>query len=677
MKLTTIFFSANFLLFSTLCFSVDFAQAQEFPESHMDFLSSASHAALSEAASADIFSSTIEDRSGSFGLSKIGKNVGPNVQVNDPQLPFPDGLLGRSETTIASDPSGQRLVVGWNDPDGFCGPPFNAPCRTQPATRGLSGFGFSSDGGQTWTDGGAPFVFGTSGGGVVTRGDPWMDTGGPGQNTYYYANIAIFINGFSAGVSVHRGNFTGPSFAFNQAVLIPAPKPTDFLDKEALCAGKTSETEDLVAVSVTNVIEVGGIPGFGFGQIEGYFSNDRASSFPTRTIIQADETIDVPSNRGIINQGSTCAIARDGKIYVVWERGFLSPAFGQGAAGVFPQIVFARSDDGGQTFGSRVLVSDISSGSFFPPSGYNRSTTNDFPRISVVTNKDDRFFGRIYVVYQDSRIANGGPQPASLGAEDFFGVDLGHPDTDIYLRFSDDGGDTWSKRTLVAGRGDGKIQFWPVVSSNQSDGTVDVTWYESEEPEGTDFLNGAPPFGDKDSFVDVFYAGSKNGGRTFRKPIKVTEVTTNWNRNVTATNIRPNFGDYIFHVSTPNRVMVTWADGRNGVPDVFYATIGAGELGKEGAPLASLVPTPFSLKQNYPNPFNPETEITFALPEDSHVTLKLYDILGREVALLAEGDLSAGQHRINLNAKDLPSGVYIYNLTAGNLVDTKKMILLK
>lgn len=350
---------------------------------------------------------------------------------------------------------------------------------------------------------------------------------------------------------------------------------------------------------------------------------------------------------------------------------------------MFPQIVFSRSDDTGQTFGSRVLVSDISAGSLFPPAGYNRNTTNDFPRIAV-DNTKGKFKDRIYIVYQDSRIANGGPMPAPIGPEDEEAAalldiepqDFGHPDTDIFLRFSDDGGNTWSDPILVAGAGDGKIQFWPVVSV-QPDGTVDVTWYESEEPEGTTFLgglDGAP--GPGTSLVDVFYAGSVNGGRTFSKPLRVTEVTTDW--AATQTNIRPNFGDYIFHVSTADRVLTTWADGRNAVPDVFYATITSGQV-KQGAPLADspALPEAFALNQNYPNPFNPETEITFALPRESYVSVKIYDLLGREVAVLTEGKRPAGEHRISFDAKNLPSGVYVYTLTATDFVSSKKMVVLK
>ena len=88
-------------------------------------------------------------------------------------------------------------------------------------------------------------------------------------------------------------------------------------------------------------------------------------------------------------------------------------------------------------------------------------------------------------------------------------------------------------------------------------------------------------------------------------------------------------------------------------------------------------PTAFSLAQNYPNPFNPSTEISFAIPKDSYVKLVVYDMLGREVAKLADGEMSAGYHAVTWNASGVASGVYIYRFSAGNFVQVKRMLLLK
>ena len=89
------------------------------------------------------------------------------------------------------------------------------------------------------------------------------------------------------------------------------------------------------------------------------------------------------------------------------------------------------------------------------------------------------------------------------------------------------------------------------------------------------------------------------------------------------------------------------------------------------------VPTAFVLNQNYPNPFNPSTRISYFVPEESFVTLKIYDFLGREVKTLVNENRLTGSYEVVFDATDVPSGTYFYNLTANNFSETKKMIILK
>jgi len=84
-----------------------------------------------------------------------------------------------------------------------------------------------------------------------------------------------------------------------------------------------------------------------------------------------------------------------------------------------------------------------------------------------------------------------------------------------------------------------------------------------------------------------------------------------------------------------------------------------------------------SLNQNYPNPFNPSTEINYSLKKDGIVVIKVFDVLGKEVAFLKNKYEKAGNYSVNFNAADLPSGIYFYRITAGNFQQTKKMLLLK
>ena len=85
----------------------------------------------------------------------------------------------------------------------------------------------------------------------------------------------------------------------------------------------------------------------------------------------------------------------------------------------------------------------------------------------------------------------------------------------------------------------------------------------------------------------------------------------------------------------------------------------------------------FQLMQNYPNPFNPSTTINYEIPQNSFVTLKVYDVSGKEVKTLVNQSQNSGQYKVQFNAGDLVSGVYVYRLTAGNLVSTRKLILTK
>jgi hypothetical protein len=87
--------------------------------------------------------------------------------------------------------------------------------------------------------------------------------------------------------------------------------------------------------------------------------------------------------------------------------------------------------------------------------------------------------------------------------------------------------------------------------------------------------------------------------------------------------------------------------------------------------------TNYSLQQNYPNPFNPSTKISWQVPVAGLVTLKVYDVLGREVITLVNEELNAGKHEATFDAIRFSSGIYFYQLKAGDFIQTKKMILLR
>jgi hypothetical protein len=89
------------------------------------------------------------------------------------------------------------------------------------------------------------------------------------------------------------------------------------------------------------------------------------------------------------------------------------------------------------------------------------------------------------------------------------------------------------------------------------------------------------------------------------------------------------------------------------------------------------MPRDYGLEQNFPNPFNPTTSIAYEIPAFSHVTMKVYDMLGREVATLVNEEKPAGRYTVQFNASGLASGVYLYEMEAGSFVQIRKLVVLR
>ena len=91
----------------------------------------------------------------------------------------------------------------------------------------------------------------------------------------------------------------------------------------------------------------------------------------------------------------------------------------------------------------------------------------------------------------------------------------------------------------------------------------------------------------------------------------------------------------------------------------------------------NIYPSEFALNQNYPNPFNPSTKINYSIPDISFVTIKVFDVLGNEVTTLVNEEKQVGNYEVEFDGSGSPSGVYFYQLRAGDFVVTKKMVLMK
>lgn len=177
---------------------------------------------------------------------------------------------------------------------------------------------------------------------------------------------------------------------------------------------------------------------------------------------------------------------------------------------------------------------------------------------------------------------------------------------------------------------------------------------------------------------DVFVQRSVDGGKTWGRRYNVTMT-----RDTELDEVYPQLASLatneecylIFESPDYNTITVDPADDQADYKNrVYFATVSAEHLDVEAE-----VPLPerISLAQNYPNPFNPSTVIEFTLPRKSDVSLKVYDLLGNEVATLFEENADAGYHAVTWRGAERAAGVYIYRLQAGSDTRTKKMVLLR
>ncbi|MBE0570690.1 MAG: T9SS type A sorting domain-containing protein [Ignavibacteriaceae bacterium] len=152
--------------------------------------------------------------------------------------------------------------------------------------------------------------------------------------------------------------------------------------------------------------------------------------------------------------------------------------------------------------------------------------------------------------------------------------------------------------------------------------------------------------------------------------LKTYNAGANWQSQISGTSLRLNkvhFKDFDFG----------FAVGENGI---ILRTISGGEPATRIDDYTN-PPAAFELFQNYPNPFNPTTVISYQLPVSSNVILKVYDVLGNEIATLVNEEKPAGEYEVKFNASsgigDLVSGIYFYQIKSGSFIQTKKMVLIK
>lgn len=394
-------------------------------------------------------------------------------------------------------------------------------------------------------------------------------------------------------------------------------------------------------------------------------------------------------------QGSFPAVSSNGELYVVWR-----------SSG---QIRFDKSTDGGLTFGTDLTVSSA-------PSAW-------FPHMAVNLS-GGLFHNYIYVVWNDER--NGDDDVFLSISSD--GGDTWSPATRVNNDPVSNGKVQYWPSIAISELGEIVILFYDTrntpnnniieayIARSTDGGATFTNELVSTQPSSTNIPNSDVRFGD---YINIDFVGGnivpvwtdeRAGGVdmdiytgiippivpveliSFTYRIVNGKITLSW---VTATELN-NMG-FEIQRSLDNNIFVTvgFVEGKgNSTINQYYSFADESIPGKiyyrlkqidfngsynysQVIEVDGVTVSTIQLEQNYPNPFNPNTTIKYQLGNDDFVNLKVFNSLGEQVAELVNQLQKGGSHQLIFEAKDLPSGIYVYQLSSGNYTESKKMILLR
>jgi hypothetical protein len=213
--------------------------------------------------------------------------------------------------------------------------------------------------------------------------------------------------------------------------------------------------------------------------------------------------------------------------------------------------------------------------------------------------------------------------------------------------------------------------YWRVVANNQYGYAFSHVW--SFTTAGSTIQDITQLMGRVDYLVSINLLNTQQGTMlNNRLQTAITQLSNNHRLQAIRQMVEFNIRVWILIYSN----LLSEGDGQPLI-DYSFMIINFIWNGNAPVPIVSKPDNAFSLKQNYPNPFNPSTTIEYTVPVNTHVTLKIYDILGKEVATLVDREQISGSYIVIWNASNLSSGVYFYKLIAGNIVQTKRMLLSK
>ena len=420
--------------------------------------------------------------------------------------------------SISIDPNNPLHLIAssnsfYKDPTSTCQSPTGGTANTY-GTMALFG---STDGGATWTYNCAPWPATITGG--VTGATFWFGSyptlawDNQGRAYASYMLISQSASAYGAAIVVARSSDNGASWQSLGTVVNGIASTTQGNDKEMMAIDNTSGQTFSHA-----------------GRIYVTWQAANAQKIAFSDNGTAWTTVNFPSNTGA--GGGNLVIGADGTVYVIWSRYNVET------------IVFSKSTDGGATWTAPQVIATLalqSYGTNNKPPAQDKRGVNGFGAIDVDRNPASSFFGNLYVSFSDF------PAGTTTGA-----------DLNTYVIRSTNGGAAWSSRVKVNDDNFGATQMLPWLAVDQSDGTVNVSWYDTR----LDPLNRK---------TQAVYARSTDGGASFEPNVLVSDGGSAWRNNVnysdenSADNTAYNsnqFGDYSGLAALNRQAHPIWTDSR-------------------------------------------------------------------------------------------------------------------